>query len=38
MALVEEHRDAFGALMMTLGMLLKEFKGYHCKQWYLQAH
>ncbi|KAG6328051.1 hypothetical protein ID866_11038 [Astraeus odoratus] len=37
-ALMQEHRDMLGALMMTLSMLLKEFKGYHHDQWDLQAH
>ncbi|KAG6328765.1 hypothetical protein ID866_10324 [Astraeus odoratus] len=37
-ALVQEHRDMLGALMMTLSTLLKEFKGYHHEQWDLQAH
>ncbi|KAG6328282.1 hypothetical protein ID866_10807, partial [Astraeus odoratus] len=38
LALVQEHRDTLGALMMTLSMLLKEFKGYCHDQWDLQAH
>ncbi|KAG6328484.1 hypothetical protein ID866_10605 [Astraeus odoratus] len=29
LALVQEHRDVLSTLMMTLSMLLKEFKGYH---------
>ncbi|KAG6326038.1 hypothetical protein ID866_13051, partial [Astraeus odoratus] len=37
-ALAQEHRDTLGTLTMTLSVLLKEFKGYHCKQWDLQAH
>ncbi|KAG6327577.1 hypothetical protein ID866_11512, partial [Astraeus odoratus] len=36
-ALMQEHRDMLGTLMMTLSALLKEFKGYHCDQWDLQA-
>ncbi|KAG6328926.1 hypothetical protein ID866_10163 [Astraeus odoratus] len=36
-ALVQEHRDVFGALTTTLSTLLKEFKGYCCDQWDLQA-
>ncbi|KAG6330403.1 hypothetical protein ID866_8688 [Astraeus odoratus] len=36
-ALPQEHRDALGALMMTLSTLLKEFKGYCHEQWDLQA-
>ncbi|KAG6328164.1 hypothetical protein ID866_10925 [Astraeus odoratus] len=38
LALTQEHRDALGALTTTLSALLKEFKGYHHKQWDLQAH
>ncbi|KAG6327155.1 hypothetical protein ID866_11934 [Astraeus odoratus] len=37
-ALVQEHRDALGALTTTLSTLLKEFKGYCHDQWDLQAH
>ncbi|KAG6330731.1 hypothetical protein ID866_8360 [Astraeus odoratus] len=37
LALVQEHRDALGALTMTLSMLLKEFKGYCHEQWDLHA-
>ncbi|KAG6326981.1 hypothetical protein ID866_12108 [Astraeus odoratus] len=37
-ALVQEHRDMLGTLTTTLSVLLKEFKGYHHKQWDLQAH
>ncbi|KAG6330024.1 hypothetical protein ID866_9065 [Astraeus odoratus] len=37
-ALMEEHRDALGALIIILSALLKEFKGYHYEQWDLQAH
>ncbi|KAG6326999.1 hypothetical protein ID866_12090, partial [Astraeus odoratus] len=37
-ALAQEHRDMLSALMMTLSTLLKEFKGYCCDQWDLQAH
>ncbi|KAG6327997.1 hypothetical protein ID866_11092 [Astraeus odoratus] len=36
-ALTQEHQDALSALTMTLSALLKEFKGYHCEQWDLQA-
>ncbi|KAG6328863.1 hypothetical protein ID866_10225 [Astraeus odoratus] len=36
-ALVQEHQDVLSALTMTLSTLLKEFKGYYCKQWDLQA-
>ncbi|KAG6329825.1 hypothetical protein ID866_9264 [Astraeus odoratus] len=36
-ALAQEHRDALGTLTTTLSMLLKEFRGYHCKQWDLHA-
>ncbi|KAG6326357.1 hypothetical protein ID866_12732 [Astraeus odoratus] len=36
-ALAQEHRDALSTLMMTLSTLLKEFRGYHCDQWDLQA-
>ncbi|KAG6330087.1 hypothetical protein ID866_9002 [Astraeus odoratus] len=35
--LTEEYGDMLGTLMTTLSALLKEFKGYHCKQWDLQA-
>ncbi|KAG6328397.1 hypothetical protein ID866_10692 [Astraeus odoratus] len=38
LALMQEHRDALSALMMTLSVLLKEFKGYCHDQWDLQAH
>ncbi|KAG6328034.1 hypothetical protein ID866_11055, partial [Astraeus odoratus] len=37
LALVQEHRDALSALTMTLSTLLKEFRGYHHKQWDLHA-
>ncbi|KAG6325892.1 hypothetical protein ID866_13197 [Astraeus odoratus] len=36
-ALMQEHRYALGALTTTLSTLLKEFKGYNCEQWDLQA-
>ncbi|KAG6328387.1 hypothetical protein ID866_10702, partial [Astraeus odoratus] len=37
LALMQEHRDMLGTLMMTLGALLKEIRGYHCEQWDLHA-
>ncbi|KAG6326555.1 hypothetical protein ID866_12534 [Astraeus odoratus] len=36
-ALMQEHRDALGALTMTLSTLLKEFKGYRREQWDLHT-
>ncbi|KAG6331894.1 hypothetical protein ID866_7195, partial [Astraeus odoratus] len=36
-ALAQEHRDMLSTLMMTLSVLLKEFKGYCHDQWDLQA-
>ncbi|KAG6325979.1 hypothetical protein ID866_13110 [Astraeus odoratus] len=37
LALMQEHRDTLGALMMTLSTLLKEFRGYRHKQWDLHT-
>ncbi|KAG6328764.1 hypothetical protein ID866_10325 [Astraeus odoratus] len=37
-ALMQEHRDMLSTLTTTLSALLKEFRGYHRKQWDLDAH